>query len=137
MPAPARSSGRCSTPRRRRARGRGRDREAVMVDADVRAAIAELATLAPLHNPAALAGIDAVAETWPALPQVAAFDTAFHATIPDAAALYPVPWAWTQRWGLRRFGFHGLSVQYATRRAAQVLGGLPSRLVVCHLGAGC
>ena len=112
-------------------------RAAVVVDADVRTAIAELAALAPLHNPAALAGIDAVAEAWPTLPQVAAFDTAFHATMPDAAALYPVPWDWTQRWGLRRFGFHGLSVMYAVRRARELLGEVPRRLVVCHLGAGC
>ena len=112
-------------------------RAAVVVDAGVRTAIAELAALAPLHNPAALAGIDAVAETWPALPQVAAFDTAFHATMPDAAALYPVPWDWTQRFGLRRFGFHGLSVMYAVRRARGLLGEVPRRLVVCHLGAGC
>src|SRR2546423_1933025 len=112
-------------------------REAVVVDAGVRTAIAELAALAPLHNPAALAGIDAVAEAWPALPQVAAFDTAFHATMPEAAALYPVPWDWTQRWGLRRFGFHGLSVMYAVRRARALVGEVPRRLVVCHLGAGC
>jgi acetate kinase len=117
--------------------GGARFREAVVVDAGVRTAIAELAALAPLHNPAALAGIDAVAEAWPALPQVAAFDTAFHATMPDAAALYPVPWDWTQRWGLRRFGFHGLSVMYAVRRARGLLGEVPRRLVVCHLGAGC
>jgi acetate kinase len=117
--------------------GGARFREAVVVDASVRTAIAELAALAPLHNPAALAGIDAVAETWPALPQVAAFDTAFHTTMPDAAALYPVPWDWTQRWGLRRFGFHGLSVMYAVRRARGLLGEVPRRLVVCHLGAGC
>ena len=112
-------------------------REAVVVDAGVRMAIAELAALAPLHNPAALAGIDAVAEASPALPQVAAFDTAFHATMPEAAALYPVPWDWTQRFGLRRFGFHGLSVLYAVRRARGLLGEVPRRLVVCHLGAGC
>ena len=112
-------------------------REAVVVDAGVRTAIAELAALAPLHNPAALAGIDAVAEAWPALPQVAAFDTAFHATIPEAAALYPVPWDWTRRFGLRRFGFHGLSVMYAVGRAQGLLGEVPRRLVVCHLGAGC
>jgi acetate kinase len=112
-------------------------RAAVVVDAGVRTAIAELAALAPLHNPAALAGIDAVAEASPALPQVAAFDTAFHATMPEVAALYPVPWDWTQRWGLRRFGFHGLSVMYAVRRARGLLGEVPPRLVVCHLGAGC
>jgi acetate kinase len=112
-------------------------REAVVIDATVRAAIASLAALAPLHNPAALAGIDAVAEARPALPQVAAFDTAFHATIPDAAALYPVPWDWTQRFGHRRFGFHGLSVMYAVHRTRGLLGEMPRRLVVCHLGAGC
>jgi acetate kinase len=111
--------------------------EAVVIDARVREAIAALAELAPLHNPAALAGIDAVAEAFPALPQIAAFDTAFHATIPDAAARYAVPWDWTQRFGLRRFGFHGLSVMYAVRRARELLGVEPSRLVVCHLGAGC
>ena len=112
-------------------------REAVVVDAQVRADIAALAALAPLHNPAALAGIDAVARAFPSLRQVAAFDTAFHTTIPDAAAIYPLPRAWTEAWGLRRFGFHGLSVQYAVRRSRELLGALPPRLVVCHLGAGC
>ena len=112
-------------------------REAAVVDADVREAIGALAELAPLHNPAALVGIDAVARAFPGLPQVAAFDTAFHATIPDAAAIYPLPRDWTRRWSLRRFGFHGLSVQYAVRRSRELLGQLPRRLVVCHLGAGC
>ncbi len=111
--------------------------EAVLVDESVRAAIAELAKLAPLHNRAALAGIAAVTASWPTTPQVAAFDTAFHRTIPETAALYPVPWEWTQRWGLRRFGFHGLSVMYAVRRAGELLGTVPRRMVVCHLGAGC
>ena len=112
-------------------------REAVVIDERVREAIAALAVLAPLHNPAALAGIDAVARTFPELPQVAAFDTAFHATIPEAAAIYPLPRDWTRRWGLRRFGFHGLSAQYAVRRSRELLGTVPRRLVVCHLGAGC
>jgi acetate kinase len=112
-------------------------REAVVLDQWTRQLIAELAELAPLHNPAALAGIDAALAARPGVPQVAAFDTAFHATIPEAAARYPIPWEWTQRWGLRRFGFHGLSVQYAVRRSRELLGALPRRLVVCHLGAGC
>lgn len=112
-------------------------REAAVVDEQVRAAIAALADLAPLHNPLALAGIDAVAQAWPGVPQVAAFDTAFHATLPEAAATYPLPRDWTHRWGLRRFGFHGLSVQYAVRRGRELLGTVPRRLVVCHLGAGC
>jgi acetate kinase len=111
--------------------------EAVMIDEKVTAAIEELSQLAPLHNPAALAGIEISAELFPRVPQVAAFDTAFHATIPDAAAVYPLPWEWTERWGFRRLGFHGLSVQYAVQRATEMLGGTPARLVVCHLGAGC
>jgi acetate kinase len=117
--------------------GGARFREAAIVDASVRAGIADLADLAPLHNPAALAGIDAAAQAFPGLPQVAAFDTAFHASIPEAAATYAVPWEWTQGWDLHRLGFHGLSAQYAVRRATDLLGRLPDRLVVCHLGAGC
>jgi len=111
--------------------------EAVRVDAQVKTAIQELAELAPLHNPAALGGIKAVEAAFPALPQVAAFDTAFHHTIPPKAATYPLPRDWTDRWSLRRYGFHGLSVQYAVRRSRELLGDLPERLVVCHLGAGC
>ena len=112
-------------------------RDAVLIDEGVREQIAELADLAPLHNPAAVAGIDAVRSRFPNVPQVAAFDTAFHATLPDVASTYPLPWDWTARWGLRRFGFHGLSVSYAATRVRELLGALPSRLVVCHLGAGC
>ena len=112
-------------------------RTPVRVDASVRRGILDLAELAPLHNPAAVAVIDAAARIFPGVPQVAVFDTAFHASIPDAAAIYPVPWEWTERWRLRRFGFHGLSVDYAVKRASEILGRLPSRLIVCHLGAGC
>jgi len=112
-------------------------REAVLLDGRTRQLIADLCELAPLHNPAALAGIDATLKALPDVPQIAAFDTAFHATIPEAAAVYPIPWDWTERWGLRRFGFHGLSVQYAVRRSRELLGGLPRCLVVCHLGSGC
>jgi acetate kinase len=112
-------------------------REAVIINPHTRQLIADLVELAPLHNPAALAGIDAALATLPGLPQVAVFDTAFHATIPEPAATYPIPWDWTQRFGLRRFGFHGLSVQYAVRRSRELLGSLPRRMVVCHLGAGC
>ena len=117
--------------------GGSRFREAVVVDDGVRDQILQLAELAPLHNPAAVAGIDAARARFPSVPQVAAFDTAFHATLPQAAAVYPVPWQWTLRWGLRRFGFHGLSVEYAVRRTASLLNGVPHRMVVCHLGAGC
>src|SRR5690348_11023202 len=92
--------------------GGARFRESALIDQSVKDGIADLAMLAPLHNPAALAGIEAATRALPDVPQVAAFDTAFHATISDAAAIYPLPWDWTQQWGLRRFGFHGLSVQY-------------------------
>jgi acetate kinase len=117
--------------------GGSRFREAVRIDESVRQSIAALGELAPLHNPAALAGIDAAARRFPDAAQVACFDTAFHATISEPAAVYPLPLEWRERWGLRRFGFHGLSVQYAVARAADVLGRLPARLVVCHLGGGC
>jgi acetate kinase len=111
--------------------------EAVLIDQQVYRAIETLSDLAPLHNPAALAGIDAAAAAFPGVPQVAAFDTAFHHSMPEAAWRYPLPRAWTARYGLRRFGFHGLSVSYAVRRCRELLGDLPERLVVCHLGAGC
>src|SRR5688572_5151296 len=118
--------------------GGARFRSSVLVDDATRDAISDLSELAPLHNPAAVAGIDAArARFGPSIPQVAVFDTAFHATLPAAAGLYPVPWEWTERWGLRRFGFHGLSVLYAVDRSATLLGSRPRRLVVCHLGAGC
>ncbi len=112
-------------------------RDPVLVDDRVRDGISQLVQLAPLHNPSALAGIDAAVKQFPGIPQVAAFDTAFHRDIPERAAIYAVPWDWTQRWGLRRFGFHGLSVAYAVSRTAELLGRLPGRIVVCHLGGGC
>src|SRR5260370_26388310 len=79
--------------------GGSRLRDAVVINDDVRTEIERLSELAPLHNPAALAGIDAAMARLPDVPQVAAFDTAFHAGIPEAAAIYPVPWQWTTRWG--------------------------------------
>jgi len=112
-------------------------REAVLVNDEVKRDIEGLTELAPLHNPAALAGIEAATQRFPDVPQVAAFDTSFHRDMQDSVALYPVPWDWTSRWQLRRFGFHGLSVSYAVERTRAILGGLPERLVVCHLGAGC
>ena len=110
-----------------------------LLDDEVLARIEGLTPLAPLHQPRSLAGIRAVRA---ALPQdvttVACFDTAFHATLPPAAATYALPANWRRRWPLRRFGFHGLSHQYACRRAAELIGrGLNGlRVVTCHLGAG-
>jgi acetate kinase len=109
-----------------------------LVDAEVRAAIEALVPLAPLHQRAALEGIDAVAAALPGVPQVACFDTAFHRTLPPAAATYAVPHDWTERYRLRRYGFHGLNVEWCTRQARRELDEEGSRrLVVCHLGSGC
>jgi len=118
--------------------GGSRFAAAVVIDDDVRAAIADLADLAPLHQPRALAGIDATAALLPGVPAVACFDTAFHASMPDTAATYALPAAWRERFGLRRYGFHGLSHGYAARRATELLGLSAPRLriVTCHLGAG-
>ncbi len=110
----------------------------VRIDADARAAIAALRALAPLHTRAALEGIDAATAALPGLPQVACFDTAFHRTLPPEAATYALPRAWSERFGLRRYGFHGLNVSWCHERAARILGAERSRrLVVCHLGSGC
>ena len=108
----------------------------VLVDEDVRAGIADLTDLAPLHQPRALAGIDAVTRMLPGVPAVACFDTAFHAGLPAAAAAYALPGDWTRRFGLRRYGFHGLSHAYASRRAGELLGRDGLRVVTCHLGSG-
>jgi acetate kinase len=109
-------------------------RAATWVDHEVRARLLELAELAPLHQPRALAAIDAVALRLADTPAAACFDTAFHATLPDAAATYALPAEWPRR----RFGFHGLSHAYASRRAAELLGRelAALRVVTCHLGAG-
>jgi acetate kinase len=110
-----------------------------VIDDRVTAAIADLTDLAPLHQPRALAGIDAVRAALPGVPAVACFDTAFHAGMPAAAAMYALPRIWTERLGLRRYGFHGLSHAYASRRAVQLLGDQDQerlRIVTCHLGAG-
>lgn len=112
---------------------------AVRVTPEVKAAIAELAELAPLQNPANLEGINAAEAALPNVPQVAAFDTAFHATIPPPARIYPLPYSWSTDWGLHRYGFHGLSHAYCAGRAAEMLGRSPAGLglVICHLGNGC
>lgn len=113
-------------------------RGAVRVDAAVRARLEELTDLAPLHQPKSLAALDAVTAVLPDVAAVACFDTAFHATIPEAAATYAVPNEWRQRWGIRRYGFHGLSHAWAAQRAAELTGRPLDelRVVSCHLGAG-
>lgn len=112
-------------------------REPVRVDESVKAAIARLSVLAPLHNPPALAAIQAAERRFPNVPHVAAFDTAFFADLPPERVVYSLPYEWYERWGVRRFGFHGLSHQYASGRAQAMLGGGRQRVVVLHLGNGC
>jgi acetate kinase len=118
--------------------GGARFRTAVRVDSGVRAALAELIDLAPLHQRKALAALDAVAEVLPHVPAVACFDTAFHATLPAEAATYALPAEWRRQWEIRRYGFHGLSHAWVARRVPERLGrGASSvRIVSCHLGAG-
>jgi acetate kinase len=110
----------------------------VLVDGAVRDQLQDLTDLAPLHQPKSLAALDAVTARLPRVAAVACFDTAFHTTIPPAAATYAVPREWQERYAIRRYGFHGLSHAYCSRRAAQLAGrpvtGL--RIVTCHLGAG-
>jgi acetate kinase len=113
-------------------------RQPTLVTSEVRAEIDRLSLYAPLHNPANLNGIEAIATLAPNLPQLAVFDTAFYRDLPEVAYVYPVPYEWLQR-GIRKYGFHGISHQYCTRRAAELLGrDLPDlRLISCHLGNGC
>jgi acetate kinase len=112
--------------------------QATVIDEQVLTQIKALTDLAPLHQPRALTAIAAARALLPHVPQVACFDTAFHATLPAAARAYALPAAWTERYGLRRYGFHGLSHAYAARRCAQLLEKDPQqlRVVTCHLGAG-
>ncbi|HEV7624676.1 MAG TPA: acetate kinase [Amnibacterium sp.] len=111
---------------------------ATVIDDDVEHAVDELSALAPLHNPANLEGIRAARAVLPHIPHVAVFDTAFHRTIPPAAATYAIDAGLAARYGVRRYGFHGTSHQYVSRAAAAFLG-IPledSKLIVLHLGNG-
>lgn len=116
--------------------GGERFRDPVRIDDEVERALRALADLAPLHQPKSLAALDAVSAALPDVPAVACFDTAFHSTLPEAARTYALPRTWRERYGLRRYGFHGLSHAYAARRAGEILGRRDLRLVTCHLGAG-
>ncbi len=109
---------------------------AVRITPEVQEALIELSELAPLHNPASLEAIRAIEQVLPSVPQVAVFDTAFHSTLPAAARTYAVPRVWTTEWGIHRYGFHGLSHAYCTRRAGQMLGHNGCRLIIAHLGNG-
>ncbi len=113
-------------------------RQSVVITQEVKDAIADLANLAPAHNPVNLAGIEAMENILGDVKQVAVFDTAFHSNMPDAAKIYPGPYEWVEQ-DIIRYGFHGISHQYCSQRAADILGkDLQSlRLITCHLGNGC
>lgn len=107
----------------------------VLVTGDVAAELERLVALAPLHQPAGLAALRATGEALPDVAAVACFDTAFHATLPAAAATYAVPAGWREH-GVRRYGFHGLAHEWGARRVAELLGRPVERIVVAHLGSG-
>ena len=110
----------------------------VVVDSVQRASLEALSELAPLHNPPALSAIDTFFRLRPRTPSVVCFDTAFHAHLPAEAAAYALPSEWVARWGIRRFGFHGLSCAWAASQAERLLNRPIERLrlVICHLGGG-
>ncbi|MEJ2108583.1 MAG: acetate kinase [Acidobacteriota bacterium] len=114
-------------------------RESALMDADVENAILDWCELAPLHNPHNLNGYRAARELLPDVPQVAVFDTAFHATLPERAYLYAIPYETYKKDKVRRFGFHGTSHRYVTGRFAQIRNetGRPWKIITCHLGNGC
>jgi acetate kinase len=103
----------------------------VLVDDEVERAIEQLSQLAPLHNQPALKAIREARAALPGVPHVAAFDNAFHATIPAEASTYAIPLRWREDWGIRRYGFHGLAVESVVSQLEA------ERIVVCHLGGGC
>lgn len=112
--------------------------ESVLIDEKVIAAIEECIPLGPLHNPANLMGIHACAKVMPKVPQVAVFDTAFHQTMPKSSYVYAIPYEFYEKYGVRRYGFHGTSHRYVSAQAIQLLGGKAegTKIITCHLGNG-
>ena len=111
-------------------------KESAIIDDSVIEKIASLSDLAPLHNPANLTGIHAFKEALPNVIQVAVFDTTFHQTMTEDAYLYAAPYEWYQKYGVRKYGFHGTSHQYVSQRAAELLHNPKAKIIVCHLGNG-
>ncbi len=112
--------------------------QSVRIDKEVKDMISKCVDIAPLHNPANLKGIASVESILPNLPQVAVFDTAFHQSMPDYAYMYPIPYSLYEKYGIRRYGFHGTSHRYVSKRASEFLG-IPlvgSKIITCHIGNG-
>ena len=112
--------------------------KSVLLDKEVLEAFTACNDLAPLHNPANLKGVDAISAILPNIPQVGVFDTAFHQTMPDYAYLYAVPYELYEKYGVRRYGFHGTSHRYVSQRVCEYLGVKPEglKLITCHIGNG-
>lgn len=120
------------------AHGGKRFRDAVLITDEVLDAIRECSVLAPVHNPPGIRGIEVCRELLPGIPQVGVFETAFHATIPDYAYMYGVPYEWYEKYGVRKYGFHGASHSFVVDRAAAIVGRPKEdlKIVSCHLGSG-
>ena len=111
--------------------------KSVLVDDDVIAKIEELAPLAPLHNPAHLQGIEACTNVFGKdVPQVVVFDTAFHQTMPEKAFMYAIPYEYYEKYGVRKYGFHGTSHRYVSNKMAELMGRDDLKLITCHIGNG-
>ena len=112
--------------------------KSVLITDEVIEAIRECIPLAPLHNPAGLTGIEACKKVMPGKPMVAVFDTAFHQTIPEERYIYPIPYEYYEKYGVRKYGFHGTSHRYVSKRVAELVGKPVENLktIVCHLGQG-
>ena len=111
-------------------------KDSVVITDEVIEQIRSLNDLAPLHNPANITGIEAFRKDLPSIPQVAVFDTTFHQTMKEDAYLYATPYEWYQKYGVRKYGFHGTSHQYVSERAAVIMNNPKAKLVICHLGNG-
>ena len=108
----------------------------VIADEDAVSKIDELASLAPLHNPAAIVGINAAKEVMPSAVQTVVFDTAFHQTMAPCEYMYAVPYAWYKEYGIRKYGAHGTSHKYVSQRMNEILGRNDTKLITCHIGNG-
>lgn len=113
--------------------------EPVRITREVKQEIEDVSAIAPLHNQAGLQGIELAEKLFSGVPQIAVFDTGFHRSLPDAARIYPLPYEWYEKDGIRRYGFHGINHEYCAHRAAQLLNrDLTSlKIITCHLGNGC
>ena len=113
--------------------------DSFIINDEIMATLHECSELAPLHNPANIMGVEACSDLMPDVPQVAVFDTAFHQSIPEEAYIYGLPYRYYQKYGVRRYGFHGTSHKYVAQRCALLMGqpqnGL--KIITCHLGNGC